>query len=438
MANYQKAFQNALSVLDYLEREKSGKLKKEELELLRKQVEQQGRQLEANIERQKTLDQMQLIQQQIAEKQAETQNIIQNNARMEGAVQVFGTLYGGKETITPKEVDAARKLFKENYNLDISSWFQANTDKETGVVKDFRADTGESLFKQAQQKIESDNAMANKLNAAANGVRSEVDKLKLQLGEQPNDIEEAVAMLTYNDPGFRKKPLNEQVNELQDIAWGLPTTSTITSQIEKGTKKGFEDNMKGVLNQIDDLKLAQETYMKDFLTWPGKIKNFAIDVVLKAGTTTEQITGITEENREYARQFARFQGAVMRTHNRYVHDISGAQFSIKEIERYEKSLMNMKQNYEAFSAVFNDYTNFIKKSYRFAKIAIDKGLTGDAIGQEVDRLMQIGSDPTLTEEYRLQVGNELIKQYKSENKNATDQEALDYATMELLNRGYIQ
>ena len=129
-----------------------------------------------------------------------------------------------------------------------------------------------------------------------------------------------------------------------------------------------------------------------------KFKNWVLDKILKAGQTAENIYGLCEEDREFVRGFARFHAAVNRIFVKFVHDMSGAQYSVKEMETHKKSLFNADQNYEAFQAVYNTFVDDMKKGYRLRKKILREGFMGskDALGKEINRLFHLPVDPTQT------------------------------------------
>ncbi|MDX1372975.1 MAG: hypothetical protein R3321_10920, partial [Nitrososphaeraceae archaeon] len=215
------------------------------------------------------------------------------------------------------------------------------------------------------------------------------------------------------------------------------TAATKTSPpSQKGTMKDIESDIRGMVNQITDLSIIGDTYKRDYLTWAGKLKSWTIDKVLKAGTTAENIYNLSPEERSFARGFTRFHNAVYRIHNKYVHDVSGAQFSVKEMERYEKSLFNMKQNYEAFEAAYNDYINFVKKGYRLKRIALRKGIDSEEVEKEFKRLSLLSVDPSISDENTRSRGLELEEEFDKRFPGKTARQKLNWVTIQLHNEGY--
>jgi hypothetical protein len=167
------------------------------------------------------------------------------------------------------------------------------------------------------------------------------------------------------------------------------------ANLQKKTIGDIEGSMVGMINQTAELKIISDTFLKEFLTLPGKLKFKAFDWTLKGGEWAEELVGLSPKDRTYVIQFGQFVGANMRLINKYINEISGAQFSVKEMERYEKSLMNITQNYEVYIAEYNNFVNFVKRGYRIRSLVLQQGLTGKAMQDEIDRLVKLGYDPTL-------------------------------------------
>ena len=404
-------------------------LNKQKLELLKK--EQQDKATADLLEKN-----LRLIQSRIDDKKVAVEEMKANTERMKGATDLL-TSFAGVD-LTPNQVQSFSKIFQNNFQVDLTPMFNPEKDEKSGVVKSFKFDTTESLQKQIQQRTDQTNAETAKLNAASASINAKTAHLKALKGDDPAGTEiEMIKNLQQSDAYKTATP--EKRNELLlDMKWSLPAAQSKTDKPgEQGTRKDIEADMFSSVKQLDDLKIISETFSKDYLKYGGKIKQGLLDMALKSPDQIEKIF-VSEEDRAFVRGFSRFQGAVLRTSNRYVNEISGAQFSIEELKRYEKSLFNKDQNYESFQANYNDYTNHVKQSYRIKDYALRKGLQGEEIGKEIDRLMMLGEDPTVNPQYSRIIGLGYMERYKAMNPKATDQQAKDWATIQLYNQGFIK
>ena len=338
----------------------------------------------------------------------------------------------GEKGITPNRKDAVVKSILDQTGFDISEFFRPQKDPKTGVVNSFMLHDKDSINNKLDNEANMITALAAKSNAAANMLEANIKKTKLDSGIYQEPIEYVQDLFKDDDVYKASSPMEKAKMVAEATLMFDAKMSERQANLEPGTIKQIELDMYSTIKKVNDTKRVADTYSKEFLTWPGKIRNWSIDKILKAGSTAENTFNLSEEDRKYARDYSRFHASINRIFVSYVHDMSGAQYSVKEMETHKQSLFNPSMNYEAFKGVYNDFVDDMKKGYRIRKQLLEEGFTGDgkALGTEINRLYNLPNDPTQSEE---SLDNRMRKLQaiigKDKNLSNEEKEALIIDTM---------
>lgn len=390
---------------------------------------------------------LQQLEIKVKEKQAKLDEAKLNQEQMKMGITALQPLIG-QEGVDPNRMEAITKNFKEQYGLDISQFWIPNKNEKTGVINSYGLKDKDVLKNEmdaASKKIDQDIA---RTNAAANALSAAAQMKKANQEKDPLTIAGALVKSFNEDAEFKKLSPEQQraklVEAQNSIASGTesieidPSTGRITIKkgqqakaIEPGTKKEVEMGMYNMSQNLSDVQNIKETYSKEFLTYGGKFKNWTLDKLIKLDTAK-----LTPEEKTFVASAARFESTVNRMFNRYVHDMSGAAFSIKEMDRYKKSFFNVEQNSVAFEAVYNDFLRDYKKSYRLKEMYLREGADPQEIGKKIDDTLFLSSDPTLSKENINARGNAL-KELFMKSKKGTQEEMEMFVTGQLKKEGYL-
>jgi len=345
-------------------------------------------------------------------------------------IDSFSKLYAGRKDITPNEMNAGVKLFQEKFGIDATSMFQPNTDEKTGVTKSFNFTNADSMNKEIDNRLKEADIKNKQADTAIKIIDEKQKQLEFSGGKPEKTWEGELLRLLNNDPKFKTLSPEEKRQKVVETAWSLPTSST--QVMPQGTKKELQDSMIGTIRQSHDLALIEKIFDEDMLTYQGKLWNYKTRIGLKS----KLIKNLSPEDEKFHTNLRLFEEASSRTVNQYTHDMSGAQFSIKEMERYRNSLFNTDLDKVEFKASFNDYVSFVKKSYRIKDMLVRKGFTGEALGKNIDQLNMIGGDPTLSTDAIKERGDELKEFFKSQG--IAEDKLMEKINSELIREGYFQ
>jgi len=426
MANWGKAFQGLARGF----REGKG-LEEEQKRTKIAEQEQLRREEEMHLSKQAAAEErsLKLIQLRLAEETHNLNVLKEKNESSKMGLTVLESMMG-EEGITPIQKDKMVKSFQDNYQMDITPYFKENKNEKTGVVNTYNLENTKSIKDKLDQQNKEYDLKLKKAQIGNETLQNQINLKKLQQGDIPKTAVEAVVEAVYKEPGFDKLSADQKIQKISDGMWKLPTSATVTkSPLEPGATKNIQMELAGMAESIGLMQDIKKNFNKEFFEYTGKGKKFVLDKVIKGGGE------ISPENRKFIEQGRSLVNAANRMFNKYVTDISGAQFSIKEMERYKDSFMNMDMNSIEFEQTYNDFVKYMQKSYRLKSMLLKQGVTDDKeIGKQIDNLLFSKDDPTLSPEARTARGSEL-KQIGA-GKFKTQKELMDFVDDQLIKEGY--
>lgn len=431
MANIGKAIkglgEGVAAGLQLGQEQKKLKLLEREQQLSEKQA---ARQYELKL-REQQLDSIRL---KVLGKQAEVAEIEAQNAQMTGALDVVGSIFGGREDITPDQKDQAVKMFQDKYGWDLESYFVPNKNDE-GVVESFSMPTADAMFKKHEQITERIKAQASKLSATSSALQAEIDKIKLERGEIPKTIVAAGIETLYNDPKYLNAPPEQKRVMLSEFGWSLPTSGTkVDKPFGQGASTEIEKGYAGLIEQVSSVEEIAKTQMTDIFTFGGKLKNVWLKNLDKVDPEK-----LTPEERKWLGDAYVFKANIGRAADQYRVAITGAQAGMKEIEKLESRIFNEKMSPSEFIGLMDYMTDRMKKGLRIKKMLAEEGFNaGDKLfGEKFDKLYMSYDDPTLNKESIDARGDEIRQNYLKRNPKAQERNVDIYVVRQLEKEGYL-
>jgi hypothetical protein len=160
-----------------------------------------------------------------------------------------------------------------------------------------------------------------------------------------------------------------------------------TDKLTPATTSKTQKDIIGLEQQLSDLKTLGSDFKKDYLTYGGKIKRFALKQASKFGAD------IGEGGKEFIQGARRFQEGVEQVFNAYRKEITGAQAAMKEIAMLRESILNKDLAPDEFEASYNRYIEQINRHLKLKKYFLSKGITDSKeLGNRIDASVVSGSN----------------------------------------------
>lgn len=374
------------------------------------------------------------------------------------AISDFGTLYAGREDISPNEKAAGEKLFNNKYQLDISSFFRENKD-DKGVIKNYTATTADSINKSIQQSIDATNATANKLQSASSMLTAQIKERELNEGKAPDDAVEWYINESRKDPEFQKLSRMEKSQQIADFAIQVgvgsnfsvetettPEGGTITrvvkggkssssdkTGLQKSTLGNIETSIADITEQMFSVQELEKTEFADLFTYPGQIGNWLLDKKAKI-----EPKDISPKQANFLSKYAVFDAALGRNFDAYRAAVTKSQAAMRELEWLQTRVANKDMNLFAYKGVVNYTFDRLKRGLRLKRYVYEQGYTNESqIWAEYDKLYSANDDPTLSKENIDKRGDELADLYTKNKKNAAQDEIERFVSAQLKKEGYI-
>jgi hypothetical protein len=371
---------------------------------------------------------LKLMQQKIDAKKTEKELGVLQLDRAKFMHSYMQEKYGGRNDITQHEMDADVNFFTKNLNMDISSQFIPNKNEQTGFTESYSFDTSKSRQDEFDNQIKKEETDIKKLEAVT-------ERLKLSADDEVKTWPHKAIKILESDPKFKNASPEDQMKMLLEIPWKMPTASTIT-ELESGTKRDIEADIYSSFKQIETLNQVGENYADTYLTWEGKWKAWGLDKLDKSVTLQKFFGKPTPEQKEFMEKYSVFKNAIGRMVFSVVHDISGAQYSVKELEKMMETMFNFQQGPTMFKASYNAFIDFLKKTNRMKNIALRSKLKGKALEAEVDRLMKLPADSSLTPMNINMRGAEIANRLRRDNPDLPMDQIVTMVDNQLKAEGY--
>ena len=386
----------------------------EQLKLDREKFTEQKRANQITAKLNQTIADAQLQQLKINQGIFVTENI-------EGVLQ-------DRKDLTPAEKNSWAKIISNvtGYSPEVVDGLFTPADMKGGETSLFSFKSGGGLSRDLKNK-EQENI--NRIKTAE-AVKQEIEN---KVGG-PN-LMMAGANKLVESPQYKAATPYEQAVMMADYHNKFATQSTIIP-LEKGTRKDIEEMMYSMAKQSASLHTIADNYADAFLTYFGKAKGWSLDKIIKGGFE------ISDKNKAFVGGGTLFYQAVNRMHQQYVHDMSGAQFSIKEMDRYKQAMFNKDLNSVAFKASFKQYISDVQKSYRMHKMYLQGGFPNVLSLPEFDKYLEgmliSKGDPTLTETNISKRGEEIHAVLDEMNPEASAEAIEIGVDAQLIKEGYME
>ncbi len=364
------------------------------------------------------------VQQRANELEATRQSI----ERGKMGIELMSGFVAGQEDITPNQMDNIIKTLKDQTGFDSSAFFTPNKDPN-GVIKSYSMESVDSM-KNKIDKLEVENN--KKIKMAELAIR------KIEATEDPLIYAQSILEKNTDYQKALETGDYEKASDMaQKVVLKFPGPMSAREPVSKRTSGAIEEDILSIGKKIRSMSTIAQNYSDSFLEYEGKIRGKLLQIK-DSSKIIKKLSPLTEDEKRFLNQQTKFETNTRKLHSQYVHDMSGAQVSVKEMDRRLKEMFNVKMSPEQFKSAYNDYISEIKKNYRLLKIAKEQGLTGQSIGQKIDELHGLSEDPSLNDNNIIKVGEEFQAEYRKLHPEWTDQQVLDAATIRLMEMGYIK
>ncbi len=370
-------------------------------------------QIKAQYERQKTLDDMQLLQQKIGEKRIDIEQRRQDDLELKGAMGVMDSMLLNKQDITPAQKESMMNYWKtkgEKFNFDIEPFFAPNKDETTGVVDSFSWDTGKSVQKGLDNRFEATELQAKQVTAAAKAVEAETNKLKFERGDSKKLATE-FSKFAENNPNMTDEDIFKFMAAKQGRGIEIRTNPDGSTEILMGGQKGetpelqsttknnLEKDIINAFDQLSSIERMSENEMLEVFTLKGDVKNAWFS--FKDYIDMDPLK-LSPEEAKYQQQAAAFKNALESNFHIFRKDITGAQAAILELKKLKEDLINKELTKNQYIGLKNEYIKKSKTALRVKQFLLRKtDLSGNALGAEIDVIYaraKAGDDPTQSNE----------------------------------------
>lgn len=206
---------------------------------------------------------------------------------------------------------------------------------------------------------------------------------------------------------------------------GTMTVETgIGGGLTKPTETKIQKDVIGLEQQLADLRVVGADFKKEYLTYPGKLKRFALKEADKIGLD------LGPGGESFVQGSRRFTEGVEQIFNSYRKEITGAQAAMREISMLRDSILNKKLTPSEFEASFNRYTSQIERGLRLKKHYLSKGLSGTALSDALDINILAGNDLV---DIR---GDEIEEKLRGDNPQMTDLDIRQEVLGQLKSEGF--
>lgn len=280
--------------------------------------------------------------------------------------------------------------------------YKQRTDSMAANVKQ-----GADLLGQLHDAVDKQKAEAAKQDKLTPGDRLIADSLRESLGREPTAAEIVNKKQQLKGKGVKMTLADGTVVE---VGGGRDLTPPVKTQLQK--------DVVNITERMQDLKVLKQNYRKSFLTYPGRLKRFALREASKLGIE------LGPEGKEFLAIARQFQEGIEQAFNAYRKEITGAQAAIKEIEMLRDSILNKKLAPDEFEASVDRYMSKMQRGLRLKRMLLNQGVIGKDFGKTLDTLYKAGDDVPDSE---IDIRGDELK-----NSGMTDQEVIE----QLRSEGY--
>jgi hypothetical protein len=347
----------------------------------------------------------------------------------------------GEEGISNDRKEAMTNSFQEQFGVDISTLFRPTKyNEKTGVAESYSIENEETVKAKIAQETKEAELKVEKSKVAVDKIKALTDKLKVEQGEIPDSFEKLAVSIIRGDGEFKKLSPQQKLDKLSDESQKMKhTTIEKPYEMTTGARTEIQKELMSGVKTIMTLGKISENHSKEFLTIPGKIKRKLLSFTAKGGEWVEKnLYKLDPKERRYLEEFQVWSNNLNRAVMQHVHDMSGAQYSIKELAVHKESLMNPDQDPYSFQAAYDSFKDDYLKGYRLKKYALEnnKGLHGDELGKEIDKLYYSTIDPTLDPDYIDKIGEQYTEEIMASNPKMSRTDAEKRAAAKLYSEGY--
>lgn len=159
------------------------------------------------------------------------------------------------------------------------------------------------------------------------------------------------------------------------------------------TKPVTNDTQKDVISadvQLGNLRQIKKDYQQSFLTYGGKLKNFADRTMAKVDPTS-----LSKEDRGLLGKQTQFKQQVNRVFNSYRREITGAAASVQELTSLKDAIINTDLSAPEFEAAYDSYERELMRTARLKRKLLREGLSVSdekEFGAAFDQAFTSGAD----------------------------------------------
>lgn len=251
---------------------------------------------------------------------------------------------------------------------------QEDYQREIGGLASVRDDNGAPLFDQSELGQMGQEFNAGKLGSILPklmGADKAMDlyfkdrELKAKGSEPTSDMKEYAAA---QKQGF-KGTLQEWIVSNKKAGATMVNVNTGNMPL---TKPAMNETQKDVISadvQLGNLRQIKKDYQESFLTYGGKLKNFADRTMAKVDPNS-----LTKEDRALLGKQTQFKQQVNRVFNAYRKEITGAAAALAELEQLKQAMIDVSQSPPEFEAAYESYERELLRTRRLKRKLLREGL----------------------------------------------------------------